>query len=85
MLIFKNFHIEFQLIVHRETLLTNLSCHHSIATSCWEYDDGYIQNKNKQHRCGKGPVKLIEWVKIALLFLHVTSKLFQFTILKLSE
>ena len=33
---------------------------------------------------GKGPVKLIEWVKIALLFLHVTSKLFQFTILNLS-
>ena len=32
----------------------------------------------------KGPVKLIEWVKIALLFLHVTSKLFQFTILNLS-
>ena len=31
----------------------------------------------------KGPVKLIEWVKIALLFLHVTSKLFQFTILNL--
>ena len=31
----------------------------------------------------KGPVKLMEWVKIALLFLHVTSNLFQFTILKL--
>ena len=29
----------------------------------------------------KGPVELIKWVKIALLFLHVTSKLFQFTIL----
>ena len=32
----------------------------------------------------KGPVKLIEWVKTALLFLHVTSKLFQFMILNLS-
>ena len=31
-----------------------------------------------------GPVKLIEWVKIALLFLHVMSKMFQFTILNLS-
>ena len=31
-----------------------------------------------------GPVKLREWVKIALLFLYVTSKLFQFTILNLS-
>ena len=35
-------------------------------------------------RC-KGPVKLIEWVKIAILFLRVTLKLFQFTILNLSE
>ena len=33
----------------------------------------------------KGPVKLIEWMKIALLFSHVTSELFQFTILNLSE
>ena len=32
----------------------------------------------------KGPVKLIEWVKMALLFLHVTSKLIQSTILNLS-
>ena len=32
----------------------------------------------------KGPVKLIQRVKVALLFLHVTSKLLQFTILKLS-
>ena len=32
----------------------------------------------------KGPVKLIEWVKIALSFSLVTSKLFQFTILNLS-
>ena len=31
----------------------------------------------------KGPVKLIEWAKIALLFLHPTTKLFQFTILNL--
>ena len=30
--------------------------------------------------CGKGPVKLIQLVKIALLSLHVRSKLFQFTI-----
>ena len=32
----------------------------------------------------KEAVKLIQWVKIARLFLHATSKLFQFTILKLS-
>ena len=32
----------------------------------------------------KGPVKLIEWVKIVLLVLNVTSKLFQFTTLNLS-
>ena len=32
----------------------------------------------------KGPVKLIQWVKIALLFLHVISKPFQFTILNMS-
>ena len=32
----------------------------------------------------KGPVKLTESVKIALLFLNVTLKLFQFTILNLS-
>ena len=31
----------------------------------------------------KGPVKLIKWVKIALLLLHVTSKLFQFMIFNL--
>ena len=31
------------------------------------------------------PVKLIEWMKIALLFLVVTSKMFQFTILNLSR
>ena len=31
----------------------------------------------------KGPVKLIKTVKIALLFFHVTPKLFQFTILNL--
>ena len=31
----------------------------------------------------KGPVKSIEWVIIALLFLHVASKLFQFMILDL--
>ena len=30
----------------------------------------------------EGPVKLIQWVRIALLFLHVTSKVFHFTILK---
>ena len=33
----------------------------------------------------KGPVKLIHWVKIALLFLHVTSKLFHFTVLSLLD
>ena len=33
----------------------------------------------------KGSVKLIERVKIALLFLHVMSKLSQFTILDLSR
>ena len=32
----------------------------------------------------KGPVKLIKWVKKAPLFLHVTSKLFQFTVFNLS-
>ena len=32
----------------------------------------------------EGHAKLIEWVKIALLFLYVTSKLFQFMILNLS-
>ena len=32
----------------------------------------------------KGRVKLLKWVKIALLFLHVTSKPFQCTILNLS-
>ena len=47
----------------------------------------YINNTfflGKSHRLclieSKGPVKLIQWVKVALLFLHVTSKLFQFTI-----
>ena len=29
-------------------------------------------------------VTLIEWIKIARLFLHVTSKLFNFTVLNLS-
>ena len=32
----------------------------------------------------KGPMKLIEWVKKALLFSQVTSKLSQFTIVSLS-
>ena len=31
----------------------------------------------------KGPVKLKEWMEIAHLFLHVTSKLLQFTVLNL--
>ena len=35
-------------------------------------------------RGGKGPVKLIEWVTVALLFSHVTSKLFKLTIFNLS-
>ena len=38
---------------------------------------------NDQQNLWKEPVKLIEWVKIALLFLNVTSELFQFTILDL--
>ena len=31
----------------------------------------------------KGPMKIIERVKIAIIFLHVTSKLYQFMILNL--
>ena len=34
--------------------------------------------------CTKGPVKKIEWVKIALLFLHVMSKMFMFMFVNLS-
>ena len=33
----------------------------------------------------KGPAKLIGWAEIALLFLHITSKPFQFTIFKLAS
>ena len=41
--------------------------------------------EQRHMRRNKGPVKLIEWVKTAsLLFLHVMSKVFQFTILNLS-
>ena len=47
-------------------------------------DLGEIGFKKRHMRRDKGPVKLIEWVKIALLFPHVTSKLVQFTILNLS-
>ena len=46
-----------------------------------QFQAAFIQGAAGETR---GPVKLIEWVKIALLFLHVTSKLFQFTILNLS-
>ena len=38
------------------------------------------ENERITLKTNKGPVKLIEWVKIALLFLHFTSRLFQFTI-----
>ena len=52
-------------------------------------DSGGLANlkllvKQKHGILLKGPVKLMEWVKIALLFLHVTLKLFQFMIMNLS-
>ena len=50
--------------------------------------DSFVQlccNQKDNLQISKGPVKLIEWVKKAFLFLHVLSKLFQFTILKLSR
>ena len=54
-------------------------CDSNNKDSCTKFSPGSTVKQFKGH------VKLIEWVKIAILFLHVTSKLIRFTILNLSE
>ena len=56
-------------------------CKTEIQTSTNNLVTEYMPNKVLIHvfmiSSEKKPVRLIEWVKIALLFLHVMSKLFQ--------